>query len=281
MTFQKATRGKRISIGFQSFNELVDAIHDYRSRAASKVGVAAPEAQVASGTQPRVTRIVNETGQHLNQYAVVGITNVNALPAADDGSFLERVVFRGIAPVAGTHAGRFAVLLQSAPVGAVVPALIAGVAMVKIDDGGVSSGSRAEIVNGQTGYLQLSAHGSAAVLWREEGAGQKWGIVRLGTAPAVFPVSLSMTGGSQGTHQSAATWTYSVSDMEGRLLASGVNPTVLPHRVNRQAWGSINPAQFGFATINGGQLVILQINEIWEPDIHPDARLYEGVLKNP
>ncbi len=281
MTFVKIASGKPVTIAAKNFNELVDAVHANKAREAAQLVGQLPAAATPQPLAQRVARVLNDTGQHLNQYSVVGLGVPQAMPAEDEGSFLDRVILRGVMPDAAQHLGRFAVILHSAPTDSIVAAVVAGLAVARVDDGGVVAGNRAEIVDGHTGYLQLLAHGSATVLWRLQEAGQQLAVIRLGAAPPVFPVQMAMVGGSQGDHNSPATWTYDVKDMDGRVLLRGVNPALSPHRVNRQAWGSINAAQFGLAAYAGGQLVVLWCNEIWEPDIHPDARLYEGVLRNP
>ncbi|MEQ9616673.1 MAG: hypothetical protein RLN60_01420 [Phycisphaerales bacterium] len=85
----------------------------------------------------------------------------------------------------------------------------------------------------------------------------------------VFPITLSQTGGEQGTPSMPATWRYAVTDAtSGLTLVTNVDPTADPHQWRRPVVGKVEPATHGYASLSSvGLLVIGWINEV--PEIHP------------
>ena len=77
---------------------------------------------------------------------------------------------------------------------------------------------------------------------------------------AIFPVDLTKTGGVDGDSTTAASYTYTVNDINGNQLATGVNPAIAPHRCQRPI-GKTTVATFGTAFYNGATLVIVSTNE--------------------
>ena len=293
MALTKVTKGSTVKITADSFNAMVDAANANKIAEAAKTISSAPPAAPYTRS---VFRVVNDTDDHLNQYSIVGLGEPQSAPDPEDASFLDTVVLRGVTPDVELHEGRFAVLLQSAGSTEVVPAVVEGNAMVLIDARGALSCRRAEIVDGVTGYLRMSDFGSVEVLWlgaesetaffpgdEPEGGWPDlhWGLVRLGNPPAMFPIKMIKTGGTQGVSSPTgpgATWTYRVEDFYGHVLATDVDPTSPPHRADRQAWGAVNEAQFGFAAYLDGVFTILQTSEIWE--IHPDSITFNTQFQN-
>lgn len=72
----------------------------------------------------------------------------------------------------------------------------------------------------------------------------------------VFPVDLTQTGGSNGNKTTAATWTYTVNDLDGNELGTAVSP--LKVRPN----GTMTAATKGIAYYDeDGNLVLYDTNE--------------------
>lgn len=83
-----------------------------------------------------------------------------------------------------------------------------------------------------------------------------------GGVGSVFPIALSSPQGSPGNLTTEASFTYTIRDgITGDLIASGINPSNLPHKFIRSV-GQVNPATFGYAHRDNGDLVIGWINEI-------------------
>jgi len=94
-----------------------------------------------------------------------------------------------------------------------------------------------------------------------DGYGQ-WGVLL--DLPAVFPVTLSQTGGSAGTDTAQCSYTYTVAELvSGTSLATAVNPTSSPHRHQRPTVGLMLEATAGLATFGAdGELAVMWINEV-------------------
>lgn len=86
-----------------------------------------------------------------------------------------------------------------------------------------------------------------------------------------FPVTLTQTGGAQGSDTAIATWTYTVSHaITGIQLATEVSPVADPHKWQRPSVGWIIAATFGYAHYNtSGALVIGWLNEIPDQEACP------------
>jgi len=80
-----------------------------------------------------------------------------------------------------------------------------------------------------------------------------------------FPVDLTKTSGSQGTSSAAASWVYTVDDINGNELATGVNPVNSPHNFTRPTIGQMRIATAGIAHYESGPtLVVDWVNEVFE-----------------
>ena len=176
----------------------------------------------------------------------------------------------------GADRARFEILGISAPVFTPTDNLeefrnrvvLSGVCPVKVDVANANHW-HADIADNSAANLKSGGGGAAQILWKESGTGVKWAVVRLGRwSPTVFPVNLTQTGGSQGTTTTPASWTYSVIDpVTSQTLATGVNPTVSPHKWKRPSAGWMIAATFGYAHFNAqGQLVLGWINEMVEQE---------------
>ncbi|MGD9692395.1 MAG: hypothetical protein AB7G17_13240 [Phycisphaerales bacterium] len=109
------------------------------------------------------------------------------------------------------------------------------------------------------GLARLNTDNDLELLWINETAEHMW----------VFPITLSQTGGEQGTPSAPASWRYAVFDStSGLTLVTNVDPAAAPHEWRRPAAGKVAPATHGYASLSsGGLLVIGWINEV--PEIHP------------
>ncbi|RMF94393.1 MAG: hypothetical protein D6741_12680, partial [Planctomycetota bacterium] len=182
---KKVRPGQRLQIPAEAFNTFIDAALDYRKRRHQ-------QARKKHTQQPSSTivRVRNQTGSDLDRFAVVALDGPILTPTDNLRAFQEQIAFDGTAPASDTQ-GRFAILWEPAPAGRIVRACIAGVSIVKLNVGDENH-THAEVVAGQTGYLQSSTSGPAVILWKEAGTGTKWAIVRFGggagdTTPSVLP----------------------------------------------------------------------------------------------
>lgn len=83
----------------------------------------------------------------------------------------------------------------------------------------------------------------------------------------LFPVVLTQTGGSQGTYSTAASWTYTVDDINSNELATELNPVDAPHTWTRPTVGQMRTATAGYAYYAAGPtLVVGWTNEVAEQE---------------
>ncbi len=157
-SLRKVRTGDPLNIPAQAYNAFVDAAVDLRQRQHN-----------AAGDPQRLRRdndvilVSNSTGSTVGRFGVLAITD----PIIDPGDALEleRMAFTGVVPAA-EHAGKFAILLETAAPGAIVRAAMGGVVPVKVgllqpDD------EFADIAPGQTGWLNSGDSGAAQILWVE------------------------------------------------------------------------------------------------------------------
>ena len=264
---KKVQSGQKLHIPAQAYNAFIDAAVDYRRRTAHIGQKAEPTTRQAS-----IVLVRNDSGSNQNRLAVLGIDTPIIDPAANDNEFKNRVALSCVTPAVDTHEGKFVVLAEPLATGKIGRAYAAGVCPVQIVilDEDAEAYQYADIFDTFAGGLFASPNGSASILWKEEGTGFKWAVIRLGNHQPthIFPVDLTQVGGSQGDEETPATWTYDVLDVTtGDTLASAVDPTASPHKWQRPSIGWMIPATFGYAHYvpnesNGHDLVLGWINEM-------------------
>ena len=121
--------------------------------------------------------VQNDSGGDLSKYSVLGVSGIIFTPGEE--GFDDSIALTGIAPLAGTHEGKFVVLIDAIPSSEIGRAVLIGatVCHVEVSD---TDHEYAEIQNAATGSLASSETGSAQIIWVEAGTGTKWAIVRLG-----------------------------------------------------------------------------------------------------
>jgi len=263
---QKVQSGQKLVIPAAAYNSFIDAAVDYRRRTAKIAQKAEPSQRQAS-----IVLVRNDSGSDQNRLAVLGIDSPIIDPVTNEDEFKNRVALSCVTPAENTHEGKFVVLAEPIASGKIGRAYAAGVCPVQID---VPDEDHeypfAEIADGITDNLEATHYGSASILWKEEGTGMKWAVVRFGNHQPmrIFPVDLTQVGGSQGDETNPATWTYDVADVvTGETLESAVDPTASPHKWQRPSIGWMIPATFGYAHYQsdgsgGWDLVLGWINEM-------------------
>jgi hypothetical protein len=78
-----------------------------------------------------------------------------------------------------SHIGRFTVLLEPLPSGEIGKAPLSCICQARVNLTN-DRYDRADIGDGQTGYLESNLQGAARVLWRKSRSGQKRATIRLG-----------------------------------------------------------------------------------------------------
>ncbi|MDD4270989.1 MAG: hypothetical protein PHN77_22440, partial [Thermoguttaceae bacterium] len=130
--------------------------------------------------QTGIVRVKNCSGEDRDRFDVLGIDDVFPPPADNPSGFKVGPVLHGVTPDKKKHFGRFVVLLEPAKRHKIVSACIAGITVARLnieaDEDWIRS---ADIAGGEAGHLKAHVQGSAKILWREEGSGTVWAVVRL------------------------------------------------------------------------------------------------------
>ncbi len=264
---KKVQSGQPLVIPASAYNAFIDAAVDLRQRTAHLGQGAQP-----SFPQASIVLVRNDSGSNQNRLAVLGIDTPIIDPATNLNEFKNRVALSCVTPAVDTHEGKFVILAEPIASGKIGRAYAAGVCPVQIIvlDEDAEAYQFADIFDGFPNGLFADPNGSASILWREEGTGLKWAVVRFGNRQrmGVFPVDLTQVGGAQGDEANPATWTYDVLDIStGETLESAVDPVAAPHKWQRPSIGWMIPATFGYAHYvpndsYGYDLVLGWINEM-------------------
>jgi hypothetical protein len=173
--FKKVQRGQPLAIPAEAFNAFLDAASDLQSRRESRT----QETQRVF-RQTGIVRLKNGTGSDQDRFSILGLDRPIFTPDDRLDAFRNEVTLVGVEPNADEHTGRYGILLEPLRANGIGSAVVAGVAIVKID---VKEECHwfAEIAGGQTTtkHLQSGKEGSAVILWKEAGTGPKWAVIRL------------------------------------------------------------------------------------------------------
>jgi hypothetical protein len=206
-----------------SWNSMLDA--------ARKIARMEAESSGASGLRISASEVLvkNTTGAARSAGDIVGLGAPLIGPSDNLSEFRFHLAMIGATPAA-THIGRFGVLVEAIPTGAIGRAAVAGLAVCKVNASG--SGDFADVKVGDATQLELGGAGSARVVWREAGTtGSKWAVVRLaGGASGPFLARVV----SSTVITAAKSWLYQVrrvtattggvfTDVVGAVNESAVN----------------------------------------------------------
>lgn len=256
---RKVQAGQPMAIPAAAYNSFIDAAADYQSRQQSTHSKMSP-------TGPQANRITvrNDSSYDLVVGTALGFGDPIITPDDNLEEFKSRIVLSVVLPTVAQHSGRFVVLAEPIGQNELGQAYIHGACPAFLDVQDETHGYAD--ITADFPLLQTNGGHGAEIIWKQSGTGLKWGILRLSkySPPSLFPVILSQAGGEQGSSSSGASWTYDVTDVvTDSALASGVNPTVSPHRWKRPSVGQMSSANFGYAHYDAtNQLVLGWINEM-------------------
>jgi hypothetical protein len=230
--FRKVRPGEPLAIPASTFNTLMDVA---RRHTIGGGGGRGPDAN-GEARQTGIIRVKNTTDDAVPRFGVLGLADPliwpndnpdNSSEIVNLDEFKSRVVLKGVTALVPDHLGKFAVLLEPAPVGTIVKACVFGVcpAYVTVAD---EVHEYAEVKTFGPTLLGSSNVGTARILWKEEGTGEKWAVVRIGDArlPLVhFEVVLEHAGGIPYP----VSYTYDVTNpSSGQTLALNAGPQHRP-----------------------------------------------------
>ena len=127
-------------------------------------------------------------------------------------------VFKGVTPSTDDHAdGKWCILLEPAADDKIARACIAGAVCVLLDV--QDEGDQwADLIDDEATKLRSDGTGPARILYKEEGSGEKWAVVRLGSSAPAGPLygktdEAKVTSNSIGV--TVSIWEYSNSPISG------------------------------------------------------------------
>jgi len=219
-TMKKVKSGDPLVIPSQTFNSFIDAAQAHKARQQ-----ASNQTDRQAFRQSGIVLVRNGSGADRSRFDVLGIDAPVITPTDNEDAFKNKVVLSGSTPAEGDHSGRFVILLEPLADGKVGMACASGVCAAHVD---VQHEDHqfADIKDGNASSLQSRESGAATILWKETGTGLKWGIVNLAGAmpPALFPVLVTKDGGEAGDADTDCSLTYTVNDLAGFELETGLSP---------------------------------------------------------
>lgn len=133
----------------------------------------------APGRQSTTVLVRNDSGADItDRFPVLGLDDVVITPTANEGEFLRGPLFSAKKVAIETHYHKTCIAQQPLRDGEIGPAVIDGVTHCKIDVQHADD-RWAGPIDDDTGNL-ISGYGSARILYKESGTGDKWAVVQLG-----------------------------------------------------------------------------------------------------
>ena len=169
---KKVSKGSPLNIPAEAYNAFVDAANAHRGQTFSNSGPS------KLTTRPGLVLVKNATGD-CGRFCILGISDsVCISPTENLSEFQAGPVLVGETPNYSNHAGKFVICAEPIKSGAKGWAYLDGVCPVKVNVTDESC-DFADPVHNIRNYLQTTYSGSAKILWRESGSGEKWAYVRL------------------------------------------------------------------------------------------------------
>jgi hypothetical protein len=182
----KVRSGEPLRFPAAAYNAFVDAALDYQRRQRNLLG-----RPTSRALQADIILVKNTTDNDLDRFSVLGIDAPVFLPADAPETFANDIAVLGVSPTWNGHAGRFIILAEPLAAGAMGRAWAHGVCPTKLDVQNEAHGY-ADVADSLT-TLRTATTGSARILWKEDGTGTKWAIVRLGGGMDGFWAVLTTT----------------------------------------------------------------------------------------
>ena len=262
MELKKVQHGDPLRIPAPTFNTFVDAAQDFLNRRHNQGG------PVQTPGEDGLILIRNDTGSDLDRFSVLGIDDSILIAPGDNlRAFKNQPAFVGVTPDELAHRGRFVILAEPLKDGCIGSAYVTGVCPVKLDVVDEDH-ARAEVKDGDTSVLQTVWNGSAQILWKEPGTGERWGVIRFPFEPPMhirfdgtcridqaspgtsFPDATSMTNGqAAGSEERLLIHLAKPADLSKLSFASWALTTWLDFIIQAHAVG-------GVTSVNAGHIEI-------------------------
>ena len=170
---QKVTQGSRRGpLKAGDWNSFIEAAADYFARKYSGKGGGERD---SDGRQ--FITIQNISGSDVQQFGILEINDTVIQPSRNEMEFLERVRLSGGVP--GAYPNRMVVVQAPIKQGDSGRAVIGGVTACRINV--IDAAHEYAAPAGSTQRLESSDSGPATIIWKEDGTGDVWAIIRLGS----------------------------------------------------------------------------------------------------
>lgn len=218
--YRKVTPGEPLRIHSQAWNSLMDLAISAPAR--PSVGEGMP-------TATGLAHINNTSGLDCPRFGVMGLVSATFARSVNEGEFRRRVTVDGDLP---DDELPFAVMTEAIPDGFIGTGVITGATQVLLHVINEAH-SFALVESGQMGWLKTGATGPAQIVWKEPievraDPDYAWAIVILGgggaAGLAMFPVTVTIDGGSAGSDAATCTFTYEVKALDGSVIGTGKTP---------------------------------------------------------
>lgn len=175
-SYSKLQPGQKIrSIPAAQWNAWTDAAISYQHRR-PRLGVD----YFPHHDQPCVVNVKNIAGEDCPRFGVLGLEAPVILPSENQAEFLSSdLALTGTTPDHNQHFGRIAIMQEPTSNGQIGRGYVSGVCPAKVDIVDEAHWTAA-MLDANVDHLQSGPLGSAQILWKEEGTGLKWAVVRLG-----------------------------------------------------------------------------------------------------
>lgn len=132
-------------------------------------------------TDPVLVNVHNDSGSLVERGGVLGIKGATFDPAASIDEFFNCITVDGETPTTASHTGLFVVAVEPIPAGTIGKAVASGLAHVLLEVADADH-QWADVTNSSAAKLTTGFTGSARIVWKQSGTGEKWAIVRLSNA---------------------------------------------------------------------------------------------------
>lgn len=246
MALQKRRAGDPLSISARDWRQIDQAV-DYTQRAESQVS----GGPFSINRQTAIVHIFNGRGADVDRHGVLGIDGVLITEGDNAEEYASRPSFEGVLPITSEHLGKFVVLLEPIRAGGIGRAVLTGVAVatINVQDG---NHTHADVDDSNSTRLASGFHGSARILYKPAGTGDKLCVVSLGHyyGPTCRPFTATGPMGGGGLPSNEANVTF-----DDVLGGSGV----VYDRYGE--YGGLDSGMSGHANFIDGKMEIIGIDD--------------------
>ncbi len=173
---RKVRPGQDLADGITAaaWNAFVDAAATHRAGQLQQLG-----GTLGFGGDSNIIVIRNDSGADRDRYDILALSDVVFSPADNLKSFQTAVAWSGTLPTLA-HVGKFALLLEPAAAGRFARAAIGGTWVTKLQIDHLLH-THADVA-ASSARLTSNWFGSVEILYQEAGTGEKWAVVRFGSA---------------------------------------------------------------------------------------------------